>query len=399
MLSQVDIGIYEYLIYIGSALSFFWLNGLLHGMLPVFPAYDPAAKRRFLFNSYLLFLGLTVLLCSLLLFGKDFIVPFFTGKSTLPFYYPFLLYLLLNLPTYVVEYFYLLNDRSRALVGWGATAFGAQLLAVLLPAFLGAGLEGSFYALIFVALLKHLWTWYLLSQMATFKLDWPQLNAYLRIALPLVLYALVSGFAQVFDNWLVGWYYQSEASFAIFRYGARELPLTTALTSGLGAAMIPILAKDFSAGLPALRQKALRLYHLLFPISIVLILWSEKLFPLVFNEDFTASAAVFNVYVLIMSSRLLFPQTVLVALKETKAILVISILEILLNILLSIYLVQSFGMVGIAIATVFAFLFEKIAIAIYLWQKFNIAIQRYTPLGWFSFYCAGLFAAYLWVSV
>jgi len=127
-------------------------------------------------------------------------------------------------------------------------------------------------------------------------------------------------------------------------------------------------------------------------------LTSDWWFPLVFNSNFAESANVFDVFLLIVISRLIFPQTILIALGKTKTILFISILETLLNIVLSIWLVHIYGLVGIAFGTVLAFMFEKIVIAFYLKTKEGIRFSDYTPVGWFTFYSLILVGVYFWKS-
>ena len=52
--------------------------------------------------------------------------------------------------------------------------------------------------------------------------------------------------------------------------------------------------------------------HLLYPLSIVLLWVSEFLFVQVFDPAFRESAAIFNVYLLILTNRLIFPHTVII---------------------------------------------------------------------------------------
>jgi O-antigen/teichoic acid export membrane protein len=94
--------------------------------------------------------------------------------------------------------------------------------------------------------------------------------------------------------------------------------------------------------------------HLFFPISIGFMLVSEWMYPLLFNADFADSAAVFNVYLLLVVSRLVFPQTLLIGLKKAKTIMLVAGLELSVNFGLSILFVHQFGLVGIAFATVIA---------------------------------------------
>jgi len=159
--------------------------------------------------------------------------------------------------------------------------------------------------------------------------------------------------------------------------------------------MIPEINKNRTAAFFQLKQKSLKLIHLIFPISILLMLTSEWWFPKILNADFTESVEIFNVFLLIVISRLVFPQTILLALKETKVILSISLMELFLNILLSVILVQQYGLVGIAIGTVIAYWFEKIAIAAYLQFKHGIGFGKYTPVKCFLGYSVLLLLSYL----
>ena len=394
MLTTSEIGVYELLLYIGTLMSFFWVNGLLQGMLPLYPNLGKEEQRSFLFNAYLLFVGISIAIFALLYFGKSFLLPFLTGQADLPFYSLYCLFLVLNLPTYVVEYFYLLNDKPKLILSFGLVAFGLQFCAILFPVFLGWGLLWSFYALIAVAIFKHLWTLFIIIQDGKITWNSTLIKQYLNLAAPLILYAFIGGFAFLFDKWLVGWFYKDESAFAVFTYGARELPLALALANAFSAAMIPEVAKNVQTALVQIKEKSRRLYHILFPISIVLMLTSSFLFPIVFNINFLESATVFNVYLLVLVSRLLFPQTVLIGLQETKVMLYISIIELFLNIALSFVLVYSMGLVGIALATVIAYLFEKIAITIYLKSKFGISLSQYTDIRLFGLYSFLLLASF-----
>ena len=186
--------------------------------------------------------------------------------------------------------------------------------------------------------------------------------------------------------------------FAIFSYGARELPLATAMAGALSAAMIPQISENINTGLQALKTRSTRLMHFIFPIGIVLVAINHILFPIIFNPDFQQSALVFNVYLLIIISRLIFPQSVLIAKKETTPMLWISIVELIINVVLSLILIQQFGIVGVAFATFIAYLFEKIAIAVVVKNKFGIAFSEYTEVRWLGIYSFVLIGVYVVVS-
>ena len=269
-LSTAMIGTYEMLLYMGTTLTFFWVNGLLQGMPSVYTRLSPDDRKAFIFNNFLVFCLLAAGLFLLLFWGEKWLTPVLTGQPEVPYYRLFCLYLLLNLPTFPVEYYYLLHEKPRHIAGWGGVVFGLHVAALYLPVWLGFGLRGGFLALIVLSALKLIWAASLIAR--TGKMEWRSglIRDYLRFSTPLTLNVLVGNFIVVFDSWLVGWYYRDEAVFAVFRYGSREFPLATALATALGMAMIPRLAEDLPAGLAEMKARVRRLMHVLFPLTALL---------------------------------------------------------------------------------------------------------------------------------
>jgi O-antigen/teichoic acid export membrane protein len=394
VLTSEEIGAFEMLTFIGTTVSFFWIAGLNQGILPFFPKLNPTEQRPFIFNIFLLFCGISIFVIVLLFLLENSITQLLVGQESLPYLKWYSIYLLFFMPSFLVDYIYLVNNRAKEILVFGSVVFSLQILVVIIPLVLGKGLLGSIQGLVGLGIFRFLW---LLKVVFDFgKIEWKSeiMNDYLKLSIPLILYALLSGFPTVFDSWVVGWFYEDKSTFAIFRYGARELPLAIALANALSMAMIPEIAKSHNNAFTDLKNRTLNLFHWLFPLSIVLMLTSSWWFPKVFNPDFIESASIFNVFLLVIISRLIFPQTILIALGKTKMVLYISILETIINIILSVILVQYFGLIGIAFGTVLAYLFEKIAIAIYLSFQHGISFSKYTPVGWFLFYSTLLTASY-----
>ena len=225
-LSTEEIGIYEMLLYIGFTLTAFWVTGLMQGFLARYPQLPKEQQPVFLFNAYLLFLLASSLVLALMIWGKAGVLIVLTGQPELPYYELFAVFLWLNVPAYLVENFYLVLRKPRSIFCFGLFAFGLQALAVLAPVFLGYGLLWSFYALLALGILKYAWLALQLARWGAFKLDVGLALRWASLSIPLMLYALMGSFNQSFDNWLVNfWFKGDEHAFAIFRYGARELPL------------------------------------------------------------------------------------------------------------------------------------------------------------------------------
>lgn len=107
---------------------------------------------------------------------------------------------------------------------------------------------------------------------------------------------------------------------------------------------------------------------------------SHWFYPIVFSVEFAPAATIFNIYLLLVISRILFPQTILIAKKMNRAIVQASLFEIILNVGLSLIFVRIIGLQGVAYATVLAYLFEKVYLAFVCKRKLQIRLVKYLPL-------------------
>lgn len=374
-LGTYGIGIYESLLFLGSLLSFFWLSGLSQSLLA---SYHPSERSREFFNTFLVLLGCSVLVFVLF---RLLITPFSflaNNPEVLWHYGNFSWYVLLIGPAYLAEYILLLKERPKELVGYGILAFGSQLAFVTLPILLGYGLEEAILGLVASAALRFGAVVFLLFRFADFTLDKDFLRTFILTASPLIAASLLAGSAEYLDGLIVSHYFNEE-TFAIYRYGAKEFPLVLLLANAFSNGLVSKVSQNVKAGMTEIRQGSLQMMHAFFPLSIGLMVLSPWAYPMLFSAEFAESASVFNVYLLLVISRVVFPQTILIGLRHAKAIMYVSIVEITVNVGLSLLLMQWFGLVGIAYATVIAFALEKVLLMGLLWQKERIAPLEYWP--------------------
>lgn len=397
-LSQEAIGQYELMTYVGTFLTFFMVNGLLQAMSPIYFKLDDSGRKVFIFNVFVVFGGLAVAFFVLLGFGKNWLLPLIAGQADLPHFDLFLLFLTLNLVSFPVEYFYLLKNLSRSIVGWGIASFGLQVAAVAVPLSMGFGLRESLLALAAVAFAKFLWTLILVARWASPRLDFQILEKYWTVAAPLMVSFFTGSLVVMFDSWLVGWHFSDEAQFAIYRFGARELPLAQALATALGVSLVPSLVQNFPTGLASLKASSRRLFHLLFPISILLIFFAKPLFPIVYNENFAASAPLFCICLLLTASRVLLPNSILVSMQQTGWLMKISLAELFLKVVLGFVFIQIWGLAGVVWSAVAVFFFEKIALILVLERRFGVRTGDWLDLRWFFGWLTLLLATFFWAS-
>ena len=385
-MSLHDIGVYETLMFIAMLLSFFWVESVVKGYLSIYNEWSQRQQDKSIFTLYMTFLIISAALCLLFLWFKPTVLSWLTGESTLKYVGWLILYLFLYQPSTITVYILQLKEKGREIYLFSTVHAAGLFLGVALPVILGYSLEGAMYGLISFAVIMHVYSIFMLQKWWSFSFDKRILNRLLLISSPLIFYAIVQSFAGVFDAWLVNVFYQDKESFAIFRFGARELPLVVPLAVGVSNLALPLLTISRDKGLSLLRIESARLMHLLFPIALLLMIFSYPLFELIYNTSFRSSAAIFNVYLLLIIPQLWFPQTIFLARKDNSILVYIGIIEVALNVILSLLLISKLGMVGIAIGTFLAYVIEKVILILVARRRHAVEPARYLPLKWIIFY-------------
>ena len=378
-IAKAEIGRFETFLWWMGLFSFFWIAGLMNSMLASYPKQSGSDKKQLLFTTFCLILMLSVLAGGLQLF---------TGGSVLG-----LAYLLLNNASYMVEYILFLNDHRRRLIIYGVVMAILQFFLCVIPAYICSDTQYALYGLLVTAAIKFIYIVYLLRKHTLTEFQWTKVKHLFLLALPLMLSFFVNGSAEYIDGAVVKHYF-TLADFSVFRYGSRDFPLFTILAATLSMSMIPRVAENLSDGLDSIKRESVRYMHFFFPMAIMLIICSKWLFILFFTSSFTDSGRIFAALMLLTIPRLLFPQTILTAMKENKLILICAIVEMLINIVASVLLAQRFGLIGVAYGTVIAFVAEKMLMSVILYYKHNISPSRYISFLPFSIYSGVVIFAY-----
>jgi O-antigen/teichoic acid export membrane protein len=156
-----------------------------------------------------------------------------------------------------------------------------------------------------------------------------------------------------------------------------------------------MLSRDFATGVLALRKRNTTLMHLTFPVYFFVLIFSNTLFFYLYQDRFEASVILFDITILLVLVRWFNPQHLLIVLGEDKYLMQATIVEISLNILLSMYLFLQFGLIGIVSATLLAFLVEKGILALFLYKKRRVAVGVYHNWRIYTLYSVLLIIAFV----
>jgi len=399
-LSVADIGQYESFLFWAGLASFFWLNGLIQGALPIAGAEEKTSggkqKSPFLFTVFFVLLVFSTFIALIFtILYQVGLLSFLSGHA----WYWFLLYVVFGIPANLIVYVYLLNDRPIGMLLYGFGIFGLQLMLILFALVSGEGVSTILKILALVALSQFLWLVRMVLRYSSIIFSVELARKLLVRSWPLILAALLSGSAQYIDGWLVTIRFDS-AAFAIFRFGARELPVVVLIANAFSNAMLPKFGKPagLASNLEEIRERSAKMMNWMFPLTALLMVLSPRIFPFIFNQAFAESASIFNIYLLLIIPRLIFPQTILNGIGRTKLISQASFYEIIINVGLSVLLSFPFGLEGIAMATVIAYLFEKCYLAYQLFRLDGISVAAYVDWKRHLLFSAGILTLFVLIE-
>lgn len=377
-LSISEIGQYEAFLFLAGAVSFFWLNGLIQAFLSSVGELSVSAKSSALFNVFCLLAGFSLLIAGFVLLFENSVSGYLLNGSGIPFLKYLLIYLLVSSPASLVEYIYLVRKQGRLMLIYGTVSFTLMFLLVVLPAVLGYSIQYCVVGLVVSSAFRLVWLLVLLFRNSIPVLDPEFIRKHLKSAWPLIFSMLLSGSSQYIDGFIITSSFD-EATFAVFRFGAREFPLVLILANAFSMSMLPGFAGQLNlkVNLEQIRMNSEKLGRWLFPLSGGMMLVSHWAFPLVFNVGFAESATIFNIYLLLIVSRLLFPQIILIGLRKNQIIMWASLFEVVVNVVFSLWFMQFWGIAGVAYGTVCAYVFEKLLLAGLVHKKCGCRISDY----------------------
>lgn len=366
---------YENLMLVSSSLTFFWVSSICNTLIPYYNNADAETRKKLLFNTFFILLVLSALAAIVIvIMGK-------VGGKNENLFQMFALVVLLNTPTYITDYIFYLNEKYKSMIIWGIVTFMAQMLLLCVPLYFKQSLNLAINLLLVLSLLKFNYTIILLMKYATITVQTDLTVDFMRKVLPIMFSILLAGSMEYINSYIIKYNF-SEEEFAMFRYGARELPIFLILANSLSNVYSGEIAKlnqagKLNEGLIKFKASSQKLMRWFFPGTILLMFLSPYLFKYAYNEQLLAGYKIFNIYLLLIISRMIFPQTVIMGILKNKIFYLISSNYLIINCLLSFWFIYLFGIAGIAYATVISYLVEKIMLAIYCKMQ-GIDYKQYT---------------------
>jgi len=380
-LSMPDLGRFESFTFYASAVSFFWIAGFSQTLLSFNETKNAAVNKKLFFNTFLVFIGCSLFSSIALLIGYLFNRTGYIPGLNL-FDQLFLIFYVFVYPIgFLIEFILLSRNKSRHLVIYGVISSVLTLIFIPLPVFFGFSVELCFMGLIIIAIAKIVYLLFILKSSAEFTFDKSLIIKLIITASPLVLTALLAGSASYIDGLIISLNFDNP-TFAIFRYGAREFPLFLLISSSFGISMLPLLTarNSLQSNLELIKEKSGQYIRQYFPLAVILLCLSQFAFKYIFNVNFYHSFIVFDIYLLLVISRFVFPASILIGFQKNRLVLAVSLIELVINIGFSLLFVKWIGYTGVAFGTVIAYFAEKLILIFLVKRHLNILPGTYIPI-------------------
>ena len=389
------IGQIELILFVSNFMLFFWQNGGRNAMLSWVPDAGKVADRSSLqavfvtMHIYGLIAAVLLALIAHLPLGEQYDILAEEG-----IWIWLSLYVLLTIPATPMTYAYLFNGKLRQLL-WYEGVTNLLQIGVVLVVILTSGslLEMVRWLAIFAAAR---WCFVLIAGrwFSRGVSVFARVGVFFVFALPLVLYALSGGLMDYADGYIVSIFF-GEDQFALYRYGAREFPVNALIIGGLVSGLIPKYRTSGGINPADLKNEINRLMRILFPLNCLLLLISPLLYTWLFNAEFTLSARIFNIYALTLVSRVVINQVYLYVFHHNWVLMISTIGEVVINVILSIILLQSMGLIGVPVATAIAYLLHKIFLVVFVQTRMKVSLAEYAPVRQYTLYTVAMVACFL----
>jgi O-antigen/teichoic acid export membrane protein len=383
ILTQGDYGSYRQLFLIYATFSTLLLLGIPQSVLYFLPRANTEAEQKLIITR-------TLNLITMLAFVFSSALVIFRAQIAVLFNNPELETLLVIYGVYPL-FVFVTQLFSSIMLGMKRTDRVAKftLFCICCDVVIVLGAALIFRSLLYIvsgvmisALLQWFYAQFQLRRYTeVFHFDREGLRAQLRYSIPLGLSSIIGMLSVQLDKIVISGYFNPE-QFAVFSIGAMELPFIGIMTNSVNSVLLPALSsKQSLADSVALYRATIRKNALIiFPIAIYCFVFAGDILTFLYSNLYSGSTPYFRIYLFTIILRVASYGILFQAFNKTKVILYISVLTLITNLGLNLFLVRQLGMMGPAIATVAVSYLGVVIYLILIPSMIKIHLRELFPL-------------------
>lgn len=387
-----DYGTYLHIQLITNITVWAFLLGIPHGIYYFLPRSEK--PKRYVLSVLIVILCIATLVSSIVFFFTDFLSEFLKNPRIEDLSYVLLLMILFKIPLTIFEPLMISAGRVKAFAKTEVFFNLSFFLTVLIPVIFDASMKDILICLVSIYSLHALIVlFYVFNISYTHKTDAElhedySLGDQVRYSLPLGLSMNVLEMSRYVDKVMVS--NQSSAEdYAMYTRGAMEIPIIGIIANTLDNLHMPNFVKSYKenniSGLLDTWHSSVRLMAMfIYPCCLFLIVAAPLLIPALFSEKYIGSVIIFQIYSIGILSRISTFDIILRVIGNTKVIFWSALLSIFLNITLTYFFMQLWGLMGAPIATVISLMIMRLTYLIAITKHLDITLKEVFP--WFALF-------------
>lgn len=372
LLSKIDIAINNQTILAYSTISPFLTLGITSGFY-YHLTKNPKRQLAAIKECFLLVFGICFLFCFFIVLGGNKIIADLFHNSDVEYTLFYLIpYTLLITPSSICNCIFVFTNRIKFNAIFSVFQTFLILIFTCLAMFYYKNADAMLVTRVIVSCILAsilLFITYKILPKDVPNVEFYSIKELVIISLPLGLASIVGSLALNLDKWLVS-YLLSPEIYAVYSQAARELPLIGTITGSVSTVIIveitkAINEKQYLNAIDLFKKAALKTSMFLMPIMVFCVVNAKTIIYFFFTEQFSEAIPTFQLYQLYMPIRVAIYGPILIALGKSNVILLKTIGDLLLNCILSIYLISIFGAKGAAIGTLISVYLLDLPITLY----------------------------------
>jgi O-antigen/teichoic acid export membrane protein len=386
ILTQADYGTYRQLFMIYTLMFSIFMIGLPQSVYYFIPKSDPETQKKFLRQTLDIFtiLGLA---CSIILLvfrfgaGQVFHNPHLPKVLLIYTFYPFFMFVS------QLYYFTMIGlQQTRKAAVFMIFTVVCDFVLVLGTALLTRNLNLVVAGLVFSVLIQWIYARIKLNPYSgkgkPFNFDRELVKAQLAFSLPIGISSIIMVISSQLDKLIISSYFSPE-QFAVFSIGAAELPFIWIISNSVNAVILPEMnnrnydrksISELYRG--AVRKNAL----LIFPLMTFCFVFAPHIIQILYSDKYLAAVIFFRIYLLIMPLRIATYSILFQVFNKTRYIFSVNFATLIINVLLSLLLINLVGIKGPAISTVIVTYLTVILYLFLIRRKLDLRIRDLFPL-------------------
>lgn len=185
----------------------------------------------------------------------------------------------------------------------------------------------------------------------------------LSISWPLAIASVLNIISMQVDKLIVS-YTSNPTIFAVYANGAIEVPFIAVITGAISSVIVSKMSrevkdKNIQKAYGYFRTAATNSALILFPIMIYFLVYSKEFMTILYSQKYIESYIPFSIYLFFLPIRIVVFGSAFIAIGKGNLIVPRAIIELILNIILSLTLYYFIGIWGIAISSV---------LVVYVWS-------------------------------